>query len=170
MSEQQERLNAIWVRTVEKLKEVVREFEVTEDELHAAGDYLNRLGQSGMCRSLLDVALAMTAADVSAMGISNVECATRLRKARARQAPHVPSKRMIYFCRFKRDRPPMGRRRNCISAAPAALNRHPCRPYRPCHSSHQLHLVGAFLPFSRAPSAADTAATTPLRGNHWLKR
>jgi len=40
-------------------------------------------------------ALAMTAADVSAMGISNVECATRLRKVTARQAPHVQSKRMI---------------------------------------------------------------------------
>jgi protocatechuate 3,4-dioxygenase beta subunit len=66
MSDQQERLNAIWVRTVEKLKEVVREFKVTEDELHEAGDYLNRLGQSGMCRSLLDVALAMTAVAVHA--------------------------------------------------------------------------------------------------------
>jgi hypothetical protein len=43
-------------------------------------------------------ALAMTAADVSAMGISNVECATRLRKATARQALHVQSKRMIYLC------------------------------------------------------------------------
>ncbi|MGH8432283.1 MAG: dioxygenase, partial [Solimonas sp.] len=62
----EERLNAIWLRTVEKLKEVVREFEVTEDELHVAGDYLNRLGQSGMGRSLIDVALAMTAVDVAA--------------------------------------------------------------------------------------------------------
>lgn len=58
---QQERLNAIYARTVEKLKEVVQEFKITEDELHAAGDYLNRLGQSGMCRSLLDVGLALTA-------------------------------------------------------------------------------------------------------------
>jgi hypothetical protein len=31
------------------------------------------------------------------MGISNVECATRLRKVTARQAPHVQSKRMIYL-------------------------------------------------------------------------
>jgi protocatechuate 3,4-dioxygenase beta subunit len=65
---QEERLNAIWTRTVEKLKEVVREFEITEDELHAAGDYLNRLGQSGMGRSLIDVALAMTAVDVATKG------------------------------------------------------------------------------------------------------
>src|SRR5438045_7183108 len=35
------------------------------------------------------VALAMTAADVSAMGISNVEYATRLRKVTARHAGHV---------------------------------------------------------------------------------
>jgi hypothetical protein len=33
-------------------------------------------------------ALAMTAAEVSAMGISNVECAT----------PHVQSKSVIYLC------------------------------------------------------------------------
>src|SRR5262245_46898782 len=60
-----ERLEAIWLRTVEKLKEVVREFRITQDELHVAGDYLNRLGQSGMCRSLLDVALAMTSVEAT---------------------------------------------------------------------------------------------------------
>ena len=61
-----ERLNAIWLRVVEKMKEVVREFKITEDELHAAGDYFNRLGQSGMSRSLIDVALALTS--VAAIG------------------------------------------------------------------------------------------------------
>ncbi len=61
-----ERLHQIWLRTVDKLKEVVREFEITQDELHLAGDYFNRLGQSGMCRSLIDVALAMTSVDVTA--------------------------------------------------------------------------------------------------------
>lgn len=60
----QERLSAIWARTVEKLKEVVREFRITEDELHEAGRYFDRLGQAGMCRSLIDVALAMTSVDV----------------------------------------------------------------------------------------------------------
>jgi hypothetical protein len=34
----EERLNTVWLRTVEKLKEVVPEFKVTEDELRAAGD------------------------------------------------------------------------------------------------------------------------------------
>lgn len=61
-----ERLKAIFVRTVEKMKEVVREFEITQEELHVAGDYFNRLGQSGFCRSLIDVALAMTSVDVTA--------------------------------------------------------------------------------------------------------
>lgn len=64
----EERLNAIWARTVEKLKEVVHEFEITEDELHVAGDYLNRLGQSGMGRSLIDVSLALTAVAANTPG------------------------------------------------------------------------------------------------------
>lgn len=64
--EADERLKAIFARTVEKMKEVVREFEITQDELHVAGDYFNRLGQSGFCRSLIDVALAMTSVDVTA--------------------------------------------------------------------------------------------------------
>ena len=76
-SVQDERLNAIWLATVAKLKEVVREFHITQDELHAAGDYFNRLGQSGMSRSLIDVALAMTSVDVTSPTIrgtrSNLE-------------------------------------------------------------------------------------------------
>ncbi len=63
--EDTQRLEAIWLRTVEKLKEVVREFRITQDELHAAGDYFDRLGQSGMFRSLLDVALAMTSVEAT---------------------------------------------------------------------------------------------------------
>jgi len=61
-----ERLKAIFAATVKKMKEVVREFEITQDELHIAGDYFNRLGQSGFSRSLIDVALAMTSVDVTA--------------------------------------------------------------------------------------------------------
>ncbi|WP_159588404.1 dioxygenase family protein [Hydrogenophaga sp. BPS33] len=64
----QARLRAIFESTVHALKGVVREHRITEDELHIAGDYLNRLGQSGMCRSLIDVALAMTSIDVHASG------------------------------------------------------------------------------------------------------
>ena len=65
MPEQRERLDAIYGRIVEKMKEVVREFAITQDELHVAGDYLNRLGQSGFCRSLIDVNLAMTSVDAT---------------------------------------------------------------------------------------------------------
>lgn len=65
MDPQTERLNAIWQRSVEAMKQVVREFRITQDELHAAGDYFDRLGQSGMCRSLIDVALAMTSVEAT---------------------------------------------------------------------------------------------------------
>jgi len=65
MDSQTERLNAIWQRSVEAMKQVVREFRITQDELHAAGDYFDRLGQSGMCRSLIDVALAMTSVEAT---------------------------------------------------------------------------------------------------------
>lgn len=58
------RLSAIWEASIGKLQDVVREFHITQDELHAAGDYFNRLGQSGFSRSLIDVALAMTSVDV----------------------------------------------------------------------------------------------------------
>lgn len=59
------RIEAIWLLTVARMKEVVRELRVTQDELHAAGDFLNRLGQAGMCRSLIDVALAMTSVEAT---------------------------------------------------------------------------------------------------------
>ncbi len=61
------RLKAIYAAIVDRMKEVVREFEITQDELHVAGDFLNRLGQAGFCRSLVDVALAMTSVDATAL-------------------------------------------------------------------------------------------------------
>jgi catechol 1,2-dioxygenase len=60
-----ERLKTVFAAIVEKMKEVVREHRITQDELHIAGDYFNRLGQSGFCRSLFDVTLAMTSVDVT---------------------------------------------------------------------------------------------------------
>ncbi|GGC12047.1 catechol 1,2-dioxygenase [Novosphingobium endophyticum] len=63
--DEQARLNAIWQRIVSDMKQVVRDFSITQRELHTAGDYLNRLGQSSMCRSLIDVALAMTSVDAT---------------------------------------------------------------------------------------------------------
>lgn len=62
------RLRAIWESTITRLQEVVREHGVTQRELHEAGDFLNRLGQSGMSRSLIDVALGMTSVDVHDRG------------------------------------------------------------------------------------------------------
>lgn len=66
---QAERLRQIYARCVEKMKEVVREYEVTQDELHIVGDYLNRLGKSGFCRSLVDMNLALTSADITAPSV-----------------------------------------------------------------------------------------------------
>src|SRR5262245_407000 len=62
---QRDRLRAIYSRAVEKMQEVVEEFEVSQDELHLVGDYLNRLGKSGFSRSLADMALATKSADVT---------------------------------------------------------------------------------------------------------
>lgn len=59
------RLMEIWRRSVSALCDVVTEMEITEDELHMAGRYFNRLGQSGMFPSLLDVAFAMTSIDAT---------------------------------------------------------------------------------------------------------
>ena len=63
---QRDRLRAVYARAVEKMKEVVEEFQITQDELHLAGDYLNRLGKSGFSRSLLDMSLAVKSMEVTA--------------------------------------------------------------------------------------------------------
>jgi protocatechuate 3,4-dioxygenase beta subunit len=60
------RLRAIYASVVSKLKEVVREYKITQEELHIAGDFLDRLGKAGFSRSLVDVALAMTSVDATA--------------------------------------------------------------------------------------------------------
>jgi protocatechuate 3,4-dioxygenase beta subunit len=60
------RLRAIWARTISVLQGVVHEFKITQDELHIAGRYFNRLGQSGMFPSLVDVSLGMTSVDATA--------------------------------------------------------------------------------------------------------
>lgn len=61
-----ERLREIWLRILPALREIVTDMKITEDELHLAGRYLNRLGQSGMCPSLLDVMFAMTSIQATA--------------------------------------------------------------------------------------------------------
>jgi protocatechuate 3,4-dioxygenase beta subunit len=62
---EQERLMEIWHRSVAALCRVVTDMKITENELHTAGRYFNRLGQSGMFPSLLDVAFAMTSIDAT---------------------------------------------------------------------------------------------------------
>lgn len=59
----QERLRLVYIRSVEALREVVRELQITEDELHLAGGFFNRLGASGFFPSMLDIAFAMTSVD-----------------------------------------------------------------------------------------------------------
>jgi catechol 1,2-dioxygenase len=58
---------------VPALRDIVTDMKITEDELHLAGRYLNRLGQSGMCPSLLDVNFAMT----SITAVTKLGVATR---------------------------------------------------------------------------------------------
>ena len=88
-----ERLHDIWLATVAKLKEVVREFHITQDELHAAGDYFNRLGQAGMSRSLIDVALAMTSVDVTSPTIGGTR--SNLEGPYHAEHPRRPDGRMV---------------------------------------------------------------------------
>lgn len=63
---QRERLRLIYGRAVQKLQEVVEELQITQDELHLAGDYLDRLGKSGFSRSLVDMTLAVKSMEVTA--------------------------------------------------------------------------------------------------------
>jgi protocatechuate 3,4-dioxygenase beta subunit len=63
------RLTLIADEFLSALLPVVRRLRITEDELHAAGDYLDRLGQAKMGKSLLDIAFAMTAIDNRREGV-----------------------------------------------------------------------------------------------------
>ncbi len=57
------RLQEVTFRAAAALREVVREMDVTEDELHAAGAFLNRVGEAGVFPSMLDIGFAMTVID-----------------------------------------------------------------------------------------------------------
>jgi len=60
-----ERVCEIWAATNAALQQVVRDLKITQDELKLAGQYFNRLGQSGMFPSLLAVGLAMASVDAT---------------------------------------------------------------------------------------------------------
>jgi catechol 1,2-dioxygenase len=63
------RLRTITFRVVDAIKEVVRSEAITEDELHAAAAFLNRVGVAGVFPSLLDIAFAMTIMDRAREGV-----------------------------------------------------------------------------------------------------
>jgi protocatechuate 3,4-dioxygenase beta subunit len=59
------RVVEIYQATTRALQAVVKDLKVTEQELLAAGAFFNRLGQSGMCPSMLMATLAMTSVDTT---------------------------------------------------------------------------------------------------------
>ena len=59
----EDRLRELVDAVLEAVKQVVWDKEVTEDELHAAADFLNRIGEARVFPSLLDIAFAMTVVD-----------------------------------------------------------------------------------------------------------
>jgi protocatechuate 3,4-dioxygenase beta subunit len=58
-----DRLRAICNDAVAALQPVIREHQISEDELHAAAAFLNRVGAEGVFPSMLDIAFAMTIID-----------------------------------------------------------------------------------------------------------
>lgn len=63
--EQRERLILVWRHCCDALQAVVADLKINQDELKFAGQFFNRLGQSGMFPSLLAVGLAMTSMRVT---------------------------------------------------------------------------------------------------------
>jgi protocatechuate 3,4-dioxygenase beta subunit len=63
--EHRERLTEIWRDCCAALQIVVTDLKITQDELKFAGQFFNRLGQSGMFPSLLAVGLSMTSLRVT---------------------------------------------------------------------------------------------------------
>ena len=61
----QARMQTVYARTLEALQDVIRELKITQDELHAVADWLNRVGAAGEFPLLLDVVLAVTSAEAT---------------------------------------------------------------------------------------------------------
>ena len=62
---QRARLVKVWQESCKALQTVVTDLKITQDELMFAGQFFNRLGQSGMFPSLLAVGLSMTSLRVT---------------------------------------------------------------------------------------------------------
>jgi catechol 1,2-dioxygenase len=57
------RVRDVSFAVLEAVKEVVWDKQVSQDELHDAADFLNRVGSAGFFRSLIDISFAMTVVD-----------------------------------------------------------------------------------------------------------
>jgi catechol 1,2-dioxygenase len=64
-----QRLQAICTDIVSALQPVVRDRQVSEDELHEAARFLDRVGTAGVSASMLDIAFAMTIIDRRREGV-----------------------------------------------------------------------------------------------------
>jgi len=92
-----ERLRTIAFRAVDALKEIIRDEAISEDELHAAAAFLNRVGVAGVFPSLLDIAFAMTIMDRVREGVPG----TRANLEGPEYRPGAPER--IDGCLFDRD-------------------------------------------------------------------
>ena len=63
--QQRARIVTIWQECCKALQKVVEDQKITQDELKFAGQFFNRLGQSGMFPNLLAVGLSMTSMRVT---------------------------------------------------------------------------------------------------------
>src|SRR3954452_23363012 len=63
-----ERIRTVVGAVVEAIQEVIWDQNVTQDELHAAGAFLDRIGGANVSRSLLDIHFAMTVVDRDRVG------------------------------------------------------------------------------------------------------
>lgn len=59
------RLQEVYGNVIAALRQLVRDQRLTEDELHAAAEFLNRVGAAGEFPLLFDITLAVTSVDVT---------------------------------------------------------------------------------------------------------
>ena len=64
----QERLAEIWTRVVGDLRQTIKDLQITQDELHVAAEYLKRVADAEVMRSLIDAALSMASMDATRGG------------------------------------------------------------------------------------------------------
>ena len=102
--QQRARIVTIWQECCKALQKVVEDQKITQDELKFAGQFFNRLGQSGMFPNLLAVGLSMTSMRVTeGKGVRREILKARITK-RTR-----PSGTMAYYTRGEPARSPLYR-------------------------------------------------------------